>query len=243
MKALFPDIGIRLVSGYEFFSSPPEIPIWSDIVFGFRRADPSEIKAVCPHATHGFFYTTIVVEPPKYLNFLYERIKKLGGTFEQKTLSSLSDAAMFFVQNRDTLTTAHRPNFIVNCSGLGARILAKDTGVHPIRGQILRVTPKQASDSRFFLLDLTEKDNPSYILPRDDCCVLGGTEQKNDSRTVLDPADTVSIRRRCERLVPSIKDALVQGQWAGLRPGRETVRMDLDEAGIAEPYQQSGEGG
>jgi hypothetical protein len=50
MKAMFPDIGIRLVSGYEFFSSPPEIPIWSDIVFGFRRADPSEIKAVCPHA-------------------------------------------------------------------------------------------------------------------------------------------------------------------------------------------------
>ncbi len=100
------------------------------------------------HRTHGFFYTTIIVEPSKYLIFLYERIKKLGGTFEQKALSSLSDAAMFFVRNRDTLTTAHRPDFIVNCSGLGARILAKDSAVHPIRGQILRVSPKQASDSR-----------------------------------------------------------------------------------------------
>jgi hypothetical protein len=28
-------------------------------------------------------------------------------------------------------------------------------------------------------------------------------------RTELDPADTVSIRRRCERIVPSLKDALV----------------------------------
>ena len=109
------------------------------------------------HRTHGFFYTTIIVEPPKYLNFLYERIKKLGGTFEQKALSSLSDAAMFFVQNRDTLTTAHRPDFIVNCSGLGARILAKDSGVYPIRGQILRVLPKQASDSRFV-------SSPNYLL-------------------------------------------------------------------------------
>jgi hypothetical protein len=50
MKALNPDIGIRLVSGYEFFSSPPEVPIWSDIVFGFRRADANEIKSLCPHA-------------------------------------------------------------------------------------------------------------------------------------------------------------------------------------------------
>ncbi len=99
--------------------------------------------------THGFFYTTIIVEPTKYLNFLYERIQSMGGTFEQKSLGSLSDAAMFFVKNRDTLTTAHRPDFIVNCSGLGARVLAQDSGVHPIRGQILRVTPRHASDSRF----------------------------------------------------------------------------------------------
>lgn len=29
-------------------------------------------------------------------------------------------------------------------------------------------------------------------------------------RTELDPADTVSIRRRCERIVPSLKEALVR---------------------------------
>ena len=50
LKALNPDIGVRLVSGYEFYSSPPEIPIWSDIVFGFRRADLTELKSLCPHA-------------------------------------------------------------------------------------------------------------------------------------------------------------------------------------------------
>ena len=55
---------------------------------------------------------------------------------------------MVFVQNRDTLTTAHRPDFIVNCSGLGAKVLAHDSKVHPIRGQILRVIPKKPTDSR-----------------------------------------------------------------------------------------------
>jgi hypothetical protein len=35
----------------------------------------------------------------------------------------------------------------------------------------------------------------------------------------------------------------VQGQWAGLRPGRDEVRMDADQTGVPEPYQRSGEGG
>ncbi len=85
-------------------------------------------------------------------------------------------------------------------------------------------------------MDLTNSDTPTYVLPRDDCCILGGTSQKNDgalqpsvishevfsphladagaggggaARTELDPADTVSIRRRCEALVPGLREALV----------------------------------
>jgi D-amino-acid oxidase len=88
------------------------------------------------------------VEPSKYLKHLCERIKSLGGTLEQKKLTSLSDGAMVSVQHRDTLTTAHRPDFIVNCSGLGAKVLAGDSKVFPVRGQILRVLPKQPTDSR-----------------------------------------------------------------------------------------------
>ncbi len=30
---------------------------------------------------------------------------------------------------------------------------------------------------RFFLVDLTVDNEVAYVLPRDDCCVLGGTEQ------------------------------------------------------------------
>ena len=98
--------------------------------------------------THAFFYTTLIVEPIKYLAFMVERIKAMGGTFEQRKLSCLADAASVYVQNRDTLTNAHRPDFIVNCSGLGAHTLTQDADVHPVRGQILRVVPKQSTDSR-----------------------------------------------------------------------------------------------
>ena len=50
LKALYPDIGINFISGYEFYNSPPEAPVWSDIVFGFRRAELAEITNFCPHA-------------------------------------------------------------------------------------------------------------------------------------------------------------------------------------------------
>ena len=57
-----PDVGMQLVSGYEFYKQEkePEIPCWSHVVFGFRRATREEVGLYGPPgATHAFSYTTL----------------------------------------------------------------------------------------------------------------------------------------------------------------------------------------
>mmetsp|Transcript_14635 Transcript_14635/g.39891 ORF Transcript_14635/g.39891 Transcript_14635/m.39891 type:complete len:274 (-) Transcript_14635:134-955(-) len=156
------DAGIQLIHGYEFHSSFPAIPLWSDAVFGFRRAHPAEVKLLCPHAKHGFVYTTVLIDQFKYNAFLHDHLKALGGTEELLDVATLSDAAMIHVQNRDTLTTSHRADFIVDCYGLSP---SDPPAAQPKKVEILKVFPSKACDSRFFLLDFTHESRPVYLLP------------------------------------------------------------------------------
>lgn len=56
------DIGMKLVSGYEFYKQEKELefPCWSKVVFGFRAATREEVGLYGPPgATHAFSYTTL----------------------------------------------------------------------------------------------------------------------------------------------------------------------------------------
>lgn len=170
------DVGMHLVSGYEFYKQDkePEVPIWSKVVYGFRRALHDEIGTFGPPgSTHGFSYTTLILEPPRYMQWMMSRIVALGGSITQRRVSSLEEAATFMEGGA---------SLVVNCAGLfGGRLAGDDSSVVPIRGQIIKVAPTKPTLSRFFLVDLTISDEVAYILPRDDCIVLGGTEQVRES--------------------------------------------------------------
>lgn len=60
------------------------------------------------------------------LPFLEEKIKTNGGIFKQKFISSFEELEDF--------------DIIINCTGVKARKLAQDDRVHPIRGQVTRVS-------------------------------------------------------------------------------------------------------
>ena len=58
-----------------------------------------------------------------------------------------------------------------------------------------------------------------------DSIILGGTHQKFDFNTSIDPIDTKFIHDGCLRMVPTLKNAEILSEWVGLRPGRNTLRL------------------
>jgi D-amino-acid oxidase len=112
-----------------------------------------------------------------------------------------------------------------------------------VRGRIMRVTNPGLTVS------VREEQHPAgraYVHPRTEDCILGGTLEEGEWDTSLDPAAGSAIIERCCDLVPALRDATVLEQVVGLRPGRPTVRLDVDErssaAKIVHNYGHGGAG-
>lgn len=111
---------------------------------------------------------------------------------------------------------------VFNCTGLGASKLCNDTKMVPIRGQIIKVRAPWIRTAFY-------ADFDTYILPGFDGIVtLGGTRQYESYNLNVDKYDSLSIRERCEALLPSLKTAPVVREAVGLRPHRNVVRVEVE---------------
>lgn len=136
------------------------------------------------------------------------RFQQNGGQIKQKFVSKLNDL------------NGKEFDAIFNCTGLGAQKLCNDIKVVPIRGQIIKVRAPWIKTAFY-------ADYDTYILPGFDGIVtLGGTRQYESYNLQIDKYDSLSIRERCEMLLPSLTKATVVREAVGLRPYRGTVRVD-----------------
>lgn len=58
--------------------------------------------------------------------------------------------------------------------------------------------------------------------------VLGGTAQVDDYSEDASVEDSKFIRTGCLNLDPSITNSKLIKEWVGLRPGRDTVRVEKE---------------
>lgn len=92
----------------------------------------------------------------------------------------------------------------------------------PIRGQIIKVKAPWLKTAFF-------GDYDTYIIPGFNGVVsLGGTRQYDSYNINIDKYDSLSIRERCEKLVPSLVNAPVVREAVGLRPHRDVVRVEME---------------
>lgn len=207
--AAIPGAGVRWRAGFELCRSPRAAPAWSHAVPEFRPLAARELPAGYPH---GFAFRAPVVEMPIYMPWLTARVRSAGVAIERRTLDSLAPAL-------------EACRVVVNCSGLGARELVPDPSLTPVRGQILRVA--QIGLEHFWLDD----NDPlllTYIVPRSNDVILGGTAERGVEDAVADEATTAAILERCTRLEPRLRAAPVLARRAGLRPARPEVRLDVE---------------
>ncbi|TRY83523.1 hypothetical protein DNTS_016242 [Danionella cerebrum] len=208
------EAGVFLISGYQVFKDLPseKTPFWADVVLGFRYMTDQELKRFPDHK-FGQAFTTLKCECQSYLPWLQKRLLAAGGQVLQAKVSDLQELALDF-------------NAIFNCSGLGSLSLLPDQCVYPVRGQIMHL---HAPWLKHFTRD---GDGSTYIYPGVSSVTAGGTRQQGDWRLELDNQDAEGILERCRRLEPSLKSARVTGHWVGLRPARETLRLERDELKI-----------
>jgi D-amino-acid oxidase len=68
----------------------------------------------------------------------------------------------------------------------------------------------------------------TYLAPREETVVLGGTAQRGAGYLSPDPRTAEEIVARCAALVPEAAGARIIEHRVGLRPARTTVRLERD---------------
>jgi D-amino-acid oxidase len=210
-----PESGVRMREGVEIWHKKVPDPWWASAVPGVRRCTDDELP---PGYTDGHAFVAPVIEMPVYLGYLLDRFLESGGRIEHRAISSLEEAGEGHV--------------VVNCAGLGARELVGDPSMEPIRGQIVRV---RNPGLERFVLDEENLEGVTYVIPRSEDCILGGTAEEGEWDTEPDPQTAAAILRRCEALEPRLAGADVLEHKAGLRPGRPEIRLEIDYVAQSPP--------
>ena len=153
----------------------------------------------------GWSFTTPVADTSVYLDWLAGRIEAAGGTITRLNLGGLPEVP---------------GTVVVNCSGLGARLLGADRTVVPVRGQLVHVEPFGLD--RWWL----EESGPTYLVPRTHDVVVGGSDVEGEWSRTSSAAATEDILERAARLVPEVRGARVLRTRVGLRPVRPAVRLE-----------------
>ena len=196
--------GVVLRRGTELLRDQAPDPWWADAVPSLERVPPR------PPYADAWSFVTPVVDMPRYLPWLSRRVVDLGGTITRMALARLPDAPR-----------------VVNCAGLGARLLAGDPSTHPVRGQVVVV--EQVGLDEWWLAEAEGeegRDVPTYVVPRTHDIVLGGTDEDGDWSRTPSPQTAEDILRRAAALVPAVAGARVLRHQVGLRPARPEVRLE-----------------
>jgi D-amino-acid oxidase len=203
--------GVVMRESLALYRQAPGDPEWASAVGGVRRAQADELP---PGYRHGLRFAVPLAEMPRYLPWLVARVRSLGGELIRRRVSSLDELS-------------EGVDVVVNCAGLGALELASDPTVYPVRGRIMRVTNPGLT------MSVRDEEHPggrAYVHPRAQDCILGGTLEKGEWDTAVDPVAGAAIFERCCDLAPALRGAQVLEQVVGLRPGRPTVRLEEGEA-------------
>ena len=205
-----PESGVYEREGIVLHRADTEPAWWSRESVGARPARPDELV---DGSLSGDVSVVPVIVMPIYLEWLLRRCTALGVSFEWRALSTLDDVG-------------HGRCPIVVAGGLGSGALTGDDRLVPVRGQLVRLS--NPGITRWYVDD----DNPAgttYIVPRVDDVICGGTNEPGATDPVPDAAVAQSILERVCRLEPRLRDASLLGNVVGFRPGRPAVRLDESE--------------
>jgi D-amino-acid oxidase len=207
--------GVRLVRGR--LLSAPELgpglpPGIADVPGYLGELAPARLP---PGFLSGFAAELPFADMPRYLAWLVGRVSELGGTIEQRVVTDL---------------TAVDPNaqYVINCSGLGAALLAGDDTLEPVWGQHVVV---QAPEVQEFAYAGGGSGDVIGAFPHPRGVLIGGVRRPGRNRLSPDWEIARASITRAASALPSLAKARVLSIEVGLRPGRPSVRLESERIG------------
>jgi len=216
-----PEAGVRLRWGTELLRHVPAEVWWAEAV-----PDLALTRDVPPGYEAGWRFAAPVIEMPRYLPWLAARAAAAGAT--------LADTPV------EVADLVELGPVVVDCAGLGARTLVPDATVIPVRGQVIVVA--QVGVDEWVTEDLDD-GALTYVIPRQDDVVVGGTAEEGSWDLTPDPATAEAILARATALVPALAGAPVLAHKVGLRPARPAVRLEVEQRGAQTIVHNYGHGG
>lgn len=220
-----PGAGVRMVTGIEASRKAAAIPDWARRLPDVKPCGTDELP---PGFRAGWHYTVPVVDMPRYLDYLIDRLRMAGGRIERQHVAGVCELV-------------GGAGVVVNCSGLGARALVADDSIYPIRGQLV-VVGNPGIDS-FFSEDTGSSALLTHYLPQGDKVILGGVAVPGDWNREPDRVITEEIVGRCAEIEPLLNDAYILEQRVGLRPTRPQIRLEAEASADGLLIHNYGHGG
>jgi D-amino-acid oxidase len=135
--------------------------------------------------SRGFGYATLLVEPPIFLTKMQADLHAANVRFVQHELATLSQISNL------------SENIVVNCTGLGSKAICNDRLMHSVKGQLVLLPPQSNLQYLF-------AGHHGYVFPRQDCVVVGGSEEMD----VEDPTPDMQI---CKAILSNMKGLFTGG--------------------------------
>ena len=222
-----PETGCIRTKTAFIFDKEVEDPWWSDAIEGISRLERSELPE---GYVDGYEIDGMVIDTTKYMDYLVNTFKGLGGKVEKRTVDDIEK----LLEEKRT---------VVNCTGLGSRELLGDTELYPSRGQIVKV---KRNGFDYSLSDDEGPNELAYIIPRSNDIVLGGTEEANSWSLEVSEEDTKAILAKCAAIAPEFTEVEIIEIVVGLRPARKEIRLERqdfeDGSAIVHNYGHGGSG-
>lgn len=146
-----PRYGVRRMPLYYLDAEPPQLSPFMAVapeLFDGPRLPPGTHPFGARHAMR---MPGMVIDTTRYMPALLEDFRAAGGTIVPHAIA---------IASADALAELPQP-VVVNCAGFGARTLAGDESLRPVRGQLLLLEPQPEVD--YIVVSARE---PLYMLPR-----------------------------------------------------------------------------
>ena len=195
-------------------------------VVGTGRARPGRHPHVPPGYTAGWRFRALVVDMGRYLPWLAAEAAAAGVTLVPEAVEVRDPGRAGRARGR--LRRPRRP-------GPGPR-----SHRHPVRGQVVVTDPVGVEE---WVSDDLDERTLTYVIPRIDDVVVGGTAEEGAWGTEPDPAVADAILARAAALVPALAGATVRAHKVGLRLSRPSVRLEAERRGRQTIVHNYGHGG
>lgn len=212
-----PEAGVDVV-WQEVYADGPERPWWADAVEDL--APPMTGRA---EAAYIWGFNAPRIEPALFCDWLTTQLTR---PIEYRHVASLGEV---------------RGDLVVNCTGLGAKLLTGDTQLKGVWGQTT-ITSAAGLDLGKSISDERNPEDFFYSIPRRNEMVLGGCAIVQEGAVAQAPtaAWRATILERAAR--HGIDAKSVFRDSSGLRPYRASVRLEAD-AGSPRIFHNYGHGG